>query len=73
MPTSELTLLSEHLRLARQAGFRFGEAWPVAFEAQLRRLSAGDRDDWLCALLDTRTAWERAYERRGRPLALSGD
>ena len=70
---TDVELLREHLRIARKAGFRFSAAWPVALEATLRAVPPGDRLALARALIATRTAWERAYERRGRMLALSTD
>ena len=72
----ELALLGEHLRLARCAGMRFDEAWPVARAAALNTCPPGggaERYMWGKALHATRPAWCRAYERRGRLLALSLD
>lgn len=66
---SELELLREHLRLSRSAGFRFPEAWPVAVEAMLPTVAAGEQRNWTLVLIETRTQWERAYEQRGRPIS----
>ena len=68
---SELELLREHLRLSRTAGFRFPEAWPVAVEAVLPIVPPGERKNWTVALITTKTAWERAYEKRGRRLTFA--
>lgn len=66
---SELELLREHLRLSRAAGFRFPEAWPVAVEAMLPTVPTGERKNWTVVLISTKTVWERAYEKRGRPIS----
>jgi hypothetical protein len=59
------------LALFRSAGFSWFEAEHAARETALAvELDPAERDEWFIALMDTRTVWMRAFERRdtGRQL-----
>lgn len=57
--------LVELLRIQRLAGFEFDEAWLEALE----KMEPMVREDWMEALLETESGWERAYERAPSRLA----
>ncbi len=60
----------EGLALARRAGMSWWDAERAAFDAAMFVAPEAERDEWLLVLMDTRTVWMRAYERRPTGLAL---
>jgi hypothetical protein len=55
----------EGLVLARRAGMSWWDAERAAHDAALSVVTdEAERDEWVLVLMDTRTVWMRAYERR---------
>jgi hypothetical protein len=62
----------EGLALARRAGMNWFQAEPAAYQAVLTvAQDPAERDEWSCVLYDTRTAWQRAFDRRDTGYSLS--
>lgn len=58
------------LEAARGRDENFEAAWPRAVTLALRGRGDG-YEDWSRAFDDTRSAWQSAYERSGKPVLLS--
>jgi hypothetical protein len=63
-----LQTLRESLEVARAGGMDFDSAWEPSVEGALTGYRGVVRDDWSCAIRETREAWRAAYlgERQGR-------